>query len=67
MAQQYILTPFLEFKQAGAKQQKSFILTPNHCITLVLDCNLTHIMYFLYRDVCFCGQTKIFGLHIYDD
>lgn len=67
MTQQYIMSPFLEFKKASPKQQKSFILTLNHCVTLILDCNLTHIVYFLYRDVCFCGQTKIFGLHIYDD
>lgn len=24
-------------------------------------------MYFLNRDVCFCGKAKIFGFHIYDD
>lgn len=34
---------------------------------LSVQCNLTHIVYFLYGDVCFCGQTKIFGLHVYDD
>lgn len=67
MTQQYIMSPFLEFKQASPKRQKSLYLTLINCITLLFDCNLTHIVYFLYGDVGFCGQTKIFGLHIYDD
>lgn len=36
-------------------------------ISLIFDGNVTHVVYFLYRDVCFCGQTEIFGLHIDDD